>query len=174
MKKFIYLFTIAFAATIFSACSDDDNVDEEWRDANIEAYNEITMNPNYVEVKGPEGSPKGVFKRVIKNGSGDVYPFQTSIVKIHYKGYYHNGVVFAAGTSITEVPASFEVNGVVRGFSTALQTMVVGDKWEVVIPYTLGYGVNDQTDYYGNVIIKAYSTLFYEVELVEIDLYPEK
>jgi len=173
MRKFIYLLTIVLTVTVFSACNDDDKVDVEWRDANIEAYNEITMNSDYSEIVGPEGTPRGVYKSVIKNGSGEVNPLQTSNVKILYTGYYCDGTVFATGTSVTEIPALFNVSDVVRGFSTTLQAMVKGDKWKVVIPYQLGYGHEGLVSY-GTVLIKGYSTLFYEVELVDIDLYPDK
>jgi len=46
--------------------------------------------------------------------------------------------------------------------STALQNMEVGDKWEVWIPQELGYGAIPQTS------IPAYTTLVFEIELLEI------
>ena len=54
------------------------------------------------------------------------------------------------------------MNGVVDGFSTALQHMKVGDKWEVWMPWRLAYGVTGK----GN--IPGYTTLVFEIELVEI------
>jgi peptidylprolyl isomerase/FKBP-type peptidyl-prolyl cis-trans isomerase FklB len=54
------------------------------------------------------------------------------------------------------------VNGVVDGFSTALQHMQVGDKWEIWIPWKLGYGES------GNNSIQGYTTLVFEIELVAI------
>jgi peptidylprolyl isomerase/FKBP-type peptidyl-prolyl cis-trans isomerase FklB len=53
-------------------------------------------------------------------------------------------------------------NELIDGFSTALQHMEVGDKWEVWIPWQLGYGAIGQRE------IKAYSTLVFEIELVDI------
>ena len=64
------------------------------------------------------------------------------------------------------IGTNFMLNGTVRGFGIALMNMVVGDKWEVCIPYDLGYGRFDNS-------LKAYSTLFYEIQLLEINQYPE-
>lgn len=45
--------------------------------------------------------------------------------------------------------------------------MKVGEKWEVWIPQRLGYGSVDKKDSAGNVTIPAYSTLVFEIEVVE-------
>lgn len=57
---------------------------------------------------------------------------------------------------------TFKVNELVTGFSVAVQSMVVGDKWEICIPYYLGYG---NTTYRG---IPAYSTLNFRIQLLEV------
>ena len=58
-------------------------------------------------------------------------------------------------------PVKFAVNGVVDGFATALMHMSIGDRWEVYIPYQLGYGTQVQSS--GS--IPAYSTLIFDVGL---------
>jgi FKBP-type peptidyl-prolyl cis-trans isomerase len=58
------------------------------------------------------------------------------------------------------------VNGLVRGFNVALQNMVEGDKWKICIPYYLGYGTVSSGS------IPAYTTLFFEIELLKINQYP--
>ena len=63
-------------------------------------------------------------------------------------------------------PAEFPVTGVIRGWVEALQLMPVGSKWELVIPHNLAYGPQ------GNRGIPPFSTLVFEVELLEI-LAPE-
>ena len=63
-------------------------------------------------------------------------------------------------------PAEFEVSGVVDGWATALQHMHVGDRWEVWIPYQLGYGVTGSSG--GSVTILPYSTLVFDMEVAEI------
>ena len=52
---------------------------------------------------------------------------------------------------------------VIEGWTVALQHMVEGDKWEVYIPYELGYGEVDNGD------IPACSTLIFEIEVVSVD-----
>ena len=173
MKKFIYLFILAIASTIFFSCNEEDKDEVEWRDKNIEAYDKITVDPTFSRLTPSTGGPTGVYRRVIEKGNGIEYPYQSAKVKVNYKGSFYEGTVFDAGTSVTGVPATFRVDGVIRGFSTALQHMVVGDKWEVVIPYELGYGAYGLRDDYGNILINGYSTLFFEVELLEIDQNPK-
>jgi FKBP-type peptidyl-prolyl cis-trans isomerase 2 len=60
-------------------------------------------------------------------------------------------------------PASFNVTGVIRGWTEALQLMPVGSKWELFIPSDLAYGKN------GNRNIPPNSTLVFEVELLGIE-----
>jgi FKBP-type peptidyl-prolyl cis-trans isomerase len=171
MKKIFYLLITVFMAVSFSACNNNDT-DETWRDENTEAYKKIVADPAYEELKTDSG-PTGVYRKLIKKGDGTEYPLQTSSVKVLYSGYYYTGVFFDRGTKDNNIPALFTLkppsateSGTVRGFSFALQNMVVGDKYEIVIPYYLGYGEATQSG------ITGYTTLFFEVELVSITLYP--
>lgn len=54
------------------------------------------------------------------------------------------------------------INGVIDGFSTALQHMKEGDIWEIWVPWELGYGSS------GSGSIPGYTTLVFEIELMEI------
>jgi FKBP-type peptidyl-prolyl cis-trans isomerase len=172
MKHLFYLLALLVLLSPFASCNDDDKTDEAWRDANVEAYNKITKDTNFKELRTATG-PSGVYYKVIKTGSGTEYPIQTSNVKVLYKGVYYEGTVFDPGSSVSKVPTEIPLGSCVRGFSFALQNMVVGDKWEIWIPYYLGYGATGKIDsYYGTVLLKGYSTLVFEVELVEINQYP--
>ena len=96
-----------------------------------------------------------VYCRVIKNGTGTLKPVYTDKVSTHYRGRLiplYNGakVVFDQsfqGELNTDlaVPVTFGVwdgaGGVIEGWTTALQHMVEGDRWEVHIPYQMGYGI---------------------------------
>ena len=73
-----------------------------------------------------------------------------------------NKYIFDSTANRNDVPSIFPVSGVVDGFSTALQHMSVGDKWEVWIPAKLGYGGTPQQG------IPANTTLVFEIELLEI------
>jgi FKBP-type peptidyl-prolyl cis-trans isomerase len=172
-KHLLHLLIGAALLFSFAACNDDDKVDEDWRDANIEAYKKITKDPSFKELKTETG-PSGVFYKVLKNGEGTEHPIQTSSVKVLYKGLYYDGTVFDPGTSGNDVPMEMATDGVVRGFGFALQNMVVGDKWEIWIPYYLGYGASGKIDpYYGTVLLKGYTTLNFELELVEFNQHPQ-
>ena len=161
----------------FNACRKENDINV-WRDANINAYLEVTKNPAFRELKTGTG-PTGVYYKVIKSGTGNEYPHQTSAVKVYYKLSYYDGIVFDIGSFQNNIPIDILVNGsmygsfIPRGFSFALQQMVVGDKWEIWVPYHLGYGyigLQDPTSY--QLLIKGYSTLVYEVELLSIKQYP--
>jgi len=179
MKKIINLIALSILIVSFTACNKGEDI-SKWRDANIAAYDAITKNPNYKHLNTETG-PTGIYYKVIESGTGTEKPFQTSKVKVRYKGTYYDGVVFDAGTGENGTPVEFSLvgNSLVRGFSFTLQRMVVGDKWEVWIPYYLGYGAAGYTTssyYYPyssyQTIIKGYTTLVFEIELVSINQYP--
>ena len=89
-------------------------------------------------------------------------PSNTDRVKVHYHGTLIDGTVFDSSVERGE-PATFRVNGVIKGWTEALQLMPVGSKWTLYIPYDLAYGTQDMGD------IKPYSTLIFEVELLGIE-----
>ena len=104
----------------------------------------------------------GLQYRILNEGSGDDSPGPESVVTVHYRGKLTNGLEFDSSYQRNQ-PSSLPVNGVIRGWTEALQLMKVGDKWELIIPPDLGYGSKGA----GN-IIPADSTLIFEVELLEI------
>lgn len=113
-----------------------------------------------VEKQGVETLPSGVQYKVIKEGTGDS-PEATDTVKVHYHGTFIDGTKFDSSIDRGE-PAEFPVNGVIPGWTEALQEMKVGGKWKLVIPAKLAYGEQ------GNRAIPPNSVLVFEVELLEI------
>ena len=105
----------------------------------------------------------GLQYTILKEGFGTESPNSNSIVTVHYVGKLSNGVEFDSSYSRNQ-PASFPVNGVIPGWTEALQLMREGDKWELTIPPELGYGTQGA----GNTI-PPNSTLIFEVELLEIE-----
>ena len=113
-----------------------------------------------------------VYCRILEKGTGEIKPLFTDKVDVHYRGkliplYDGSEVVFDQSfqgelNTETAVPATFNVNGVVEGWITILQQMVENDRWEVHIPYQLGYGV------YGYSDIPGYSTLVFDVKLDKV------
>ena len=57
----------------------------------------------------------------------------------------------------------FPVSGVISGWTEALQLMPVGSKFRLFIPENLAYGARGAGE-----VIKPYSTLIFEVELLDI------
>ena len=155
------------AATLaLSACSkdDDDPVLDTWKAANEKAFDAISRNPEYTELKSP-GNNGSIYYRILRKGDGIKPIYYTSRVLVYYKGWFvaanetlkiANGQVFDRKLFDDGVPATFAVSYAgstyddytrtynprvpIEGWTIALQHMVKGDKWEVVIPFHLGYG----------------------------------
>lgn len=117
------------------------------------------------ENKNKEGVvelPSGLQYQVLIEGSGPK-PTLTSKVTTHYHGTLIDGVVFDSSVQRNQ-PATFPVNGVIKGWTEALQLMSVGSKWKLFIPYDLAYGERGAGGSIG-----PYETLIFEVELLSID-----
>ncbi|MBO4529722.1 MAG: FKBP-type peptidyl-prolyl cis-trans isomerase [Paludibacteraceae bacterium] len=108
----------------------------------------------------------GLQYRIIKQGSGQK-PKEDDVVKVNYVGKLLNGRVF--DSTIGREPVTFNLMGVIKGWSQILQMMPVGSKYEVWIPSDLAYGDMGM----GNVIEPG-STLYFEVELLGIQPAPAK
>ncbi len=103
----------------------------------------------------------GLQYKVITAGEGEK-PTAGDSVKCHYEGTLIDGTVFDSSIKRGE-PAVFPVNGVIKGWTEALQLMPAGSKWKLYIPSDLAYGAQGA----GN-IIGPHTTLIFEVELLEI------
>jgi FKBP-type peptidyl-prolyl cis-trans isomerase FklB len=105
--------------------------------------------------------PSGLQYRVITQGKGKK-PSATSTVTTHYAGRLLDGTEFDSSVKRGQ-PATFPVNGVIKGWSEALQLMPVGSKWELVVPSALAYG-----DQGAGGVIPPGAVLIFEVELLSI------
>lgn len=103
----------------------------------------------------------GLQFEVLQEGSGEK-PAATSTVSTHYHGTLIDGTVFDSSYERGQ-PAEFPVNGVIAGWTEALQMMPVGSKWRLYVPYNLAYGERGAGGAIG-----PYSTLIFDVELLEI------
>jgi FKBP-type peptidyl-prolyl cis-trans isomerase len=103
----------------------------------------------------------GLQYEVMKMGTGPK-PTAESTVKVHYVGTLIDGTEFDSSVKRNE-PAQFPVTGVIPGWTEALQLMPVGSIWKLYLPESIAYGANGAGD-----VIKPYSTLIFEVELLEI------
>lgn len=103
----------------------------------------------------------GLQYKVIEKGNGEM-PKETDQVKCHYEGRLVNGAVFDSSYRRNE-PATFPVNGVIKGWVEALQMMPTGSKWQLYIPSELAYGPQGAGQAIG-----PNETLIFDIELLEI------
>lgn len=88
--------------------------------------------------KGVVTLPSGVQYKIIRAGTGKK-PKLTDKITADYEGRLIDGKIFDSSYKRGE-PATFPVNGVIKGWQEVLQLMKVGAKWEVYIPAELAYG----------------------------------
>jgi len=105
-------------------------------------------------------TPSGLQYEVIKKAEGPK-PAVTDSVSVHYHGTFVDGKVFDSSVERNE-PASFPLQGVIKGWTEGLQLMNVGSKFKFYIPSDLAYG--DE----GRPGIPGGSTLVFDVELLNI------
>lgn len=112
------------------------------------------------EKEGVVTLPSGLQYKVLTEGKGP-QSGPSDTVTVHYTGSLIDGTVFDSSVERGQ-PASFPVNGVIAGWTEALQLMPTGSKWQLYIPADLAYGTN------GNRSIGPNETLLFEVELIEV------
>ena len=120
--------------------------------------------------EGVQVTASGLQYKVITEGTG-TKPKATDTVSVHYVGKLVNGTEFDSSRKHGDQPVTFPVNGVIPGWTEALQLMPQGSKWELYIPSDLAYGPG------GSGPIPAAATLIFEVELLDVkaaDAEPEE
>jgi len=80
----------------------------------------------------------GLQYKIIKNGEGKL-PKADDSVTVNYRGTLIDGTEFDSSYKRSQ-PATFQVNGVIPGWTEALQLMKEGSKWQLFIPANLAYG----------------------------------
>jgi FKBP-type peptidyl-prolyl cis-trans isomerase len=112
--------------------------------------------------EGVQSTKSGLQYKVISAGKGTKSPLATDKVTVHYTGRLIDGTVFDSSTG--RDPITFEVGGVIAGWTEALQLMKEGDKWMIYLPYDIAYGERGAGDQ-----IPPYATLIFEVELIKVN-----
>ena len=134
------------------------NVREEYTKTLIKAEEDfLAQNATRPGVKT---TPSGLQYKVLREGTGEV-PTLEDEVEVHYEGHFINGEEFDSSYKRGE-PAKFRPTGVIKGWTEALTMMPAGSKWEIYVPYRLGYGEQQRGS------IPAYSTLIFTIELLQI------
>lgn len=103
----------------------------------------------------------GLQYKVITSGSGEK-PNASDTVTVHYRGTLITGVEFDSSIRRGE-PATFPVNGVIKGWQEVLPMMSTGSKWNIYVPSELAYGPRG-----AGANIPPNSTLIFEIELLSI------
>jgi peptidylprolyl isomerase/FKBP-type peptidyl-prolyl cis-trans isomerase FklB len=190
MKTKLYLLFFLCAPLFFIACVDQtETFDDQWRIANEEKFAAITADPTFTKLESLTGSGH-IMYRVIQSGdeSGRA-PFFTDRVSVNYTGWFRNDwsreadywpddrgftiinriifdTTYNRGNPIPRVlsisPIPGVTQGLIPGFTVALQHMVPGDVWQIWIPWELGYGPRGM----GN--IRGFTTLVFEIEMVRV------
>lgn len=152
LRYIVLIAAIAGGLFFFSSCAKDSPEEnlkkgEEYLATNAKRQGVVT-------------TESGLQYEVLQEGKeGGRRPNANSQVLCRYTGTFINGKVF---DSSGRDAIAFPLNGVIQGWTEGLQLMTEGAKYRFVIPYYLAYGP------YGYASIPGYSTLIFDVELVQV------
>lgn len=111
--------------------------------------------------EGVQTTASGLQYKVLTEGDG-AKPSGADRVTVHYRGTLLDGTEFDSSYKRGQ-PATFALNGVIKGWTEGLQLMKMGSKYEFVIPPELAYGKRGTGGQIG-----PDATLIFEVELLDI------
>ena len=138
----------------------NDSVNKSKGDENLKVGQEFLA--KNAKAEGVVTLPSGLQYKVIKDGKGEK-PKATSMVTVHYTGTLIDGKEFDSSRKRGQ-PATFPVNGVIAGWTEALQLMTPGSHWMLYIPANLAYGERAAGPEIG-----PNSTLIFDVELISVN-----
>ncbi len=104
----------------------------------------------------------GLQYKIVRAGEGDT-PSLEDKVTTNYRGTLIDGTQFDSSYDRGE-PASFPVNGVISGWTEALQLMKEGAHWQLYIPPNLAYGERGAGS-----SIPPNSALIFDIELLSVN-----
>ncbi len=99
-------------------------------------------------------------------GTSTVFPASGDSVKLRYKGYLPDGRIFDK-TQDKLFKFRVGMGEAINGMDEGIRKMAIGDSATMVITYKKGYGF-DQLVYRGQVMIPYFSTLIFEVKLMDV------
>ena len=139
----------------------DDNTQEPSTMSNNKTEGEAFLTENGKKA-GITTLPSGLQYEVLTEGTGKK-PGLNSSVTTHYHGTLINGTVFDSSYQRGQ-PATFPVNGVIAGWTEALQLMGEGSKYRLYIPADLAYGKRG-----AGRDIPGDTALIFDVELLKVN-----
>ncbi len=113
--------------------------------------------------EGVVSLPDGLQYQILSKGKGES-PDSNDVVTVNYEGKLINGKVFDSSYKNGK-PATFPLNGVIKGWGEALSLMKPGAKWRIFVPSRLAYGERG----FPNSPIKPNSTLIFDIELLKVE-----
>ncbi len=119
------------------------------------------------ECKEMQKTASGLEWGFLQKGRDEAAPAADDLVEVHYTGWLLDGTRFESSRDRGQ-PASFAVNGVIKGWTEVLQLMTPGARCKLVIPGDLAYGAAGQPPK-----IPANATLVFDVELLKITRMPK-
>ena len=138
----------------------EQKADLQKREADEAVFRNAYLTDNY-----PNAQPvaSGLYYIETKKGTGSS-PEIGQNVKVHYKGMFMDGKVFDSSFDRGD-PIEFPLGQgrVIKGWDEGIAMMKKGSKAVLVIPSNIAYGPN------GSGSIPPFSTLVFEVELVDIN-----
>ena len=175
MKKFFYIAVLAvLVLPMLNSCLGKSVEDEykDWRVTNEEWFDLQAASGKYTMITA-SWDPSA---RVLMRWHNDTMltrdhlkPLITSTTDVKYKLSLYNGTpVDSSYASISPADSIYRsaVNTNLEGWMIALTHMHVGDSCTVIIPYPQGYGATKM-----NNVLVPYSTLIFDVKLVDIYKY---
>jgi peptidylprolyl isomerase len=103
----------------------------------------------------------GLAFKVLQPGTGTVRPKSSSQVTVHYSGWRTDGSMFDSSV-VSGRPATFPLDGVIKGWTEGVQLMVAGERRRFWIPGKLAYdGVDDPS--------KPKGMLVFDIELIAVN-----
>lgn len=128
-------------------------------DTNLKAEKEFLIDNK--SKAGVKTTASGLQYKVLRQGTG-AKPQATDKVKVNYRGTLIDGTEFDSSYKRNK-PAIFPVNGVIAGWTEALQLMSPGSKYRLFVPSKLAYGARG-----AGKMIGPNAMLIFDVELLEI------
>ncbi len=153
------LYTIALSLLLFTSCNTE-NKTEITEPIDYTAQNEADIVAYIAENElNATKSESGLYYVIDEQGTGE-QPTETSDVTVAYRGYFLNGNVFDESD---EEGISFNLSGVIQGWTEGIQYFNEGGSGILLIPAHLGYGSYDYSTIPGG------SVLIFDIELLKVN-----
>ena len=156
----------AVKQSVYKAAAEKRNAEvAEKADKNLEAGKAFLA--ENAKKEGVVVTDSGLQYQIIEEGEGKS-PVATDTVVVHYTGTLLDGTEFDSSVTRGQ-PATFKLNGVIKGWTEGLQKIKQGGKAKLFIPAELAYGERGAGQ-----MIGPNQALIFDVELIEIKAAEEK